>query len=47
MEYPSDTEGIQTEANKNFLVTKVHRQKFLDDTMTDAFIREFLFVDFD
>ena len=39
-EYPSDTEGVQTDDNKAFLVTKVHRQKFLDETMTDAFIRK-------
>jgi len=43
-EYPSDTEGVQTEANRTFLTLKIQRQKFLDDTMTQAFIRKLKFA---
>lgn len=40
MDYPSDTEGVQTDQNRTYLTLKVQRQKFLDDTMTQAFIRK-------
>ena len=40
-ELPSDTEGIQTDENRAILTFRVTRQKFLDDTMTQAFIRKF------
>ena len=39
-EYGSDTEGIHTEENRIFLTSRVVRQKFLDDSMTQAFIRK-------
>ena len=40
MEYPSDTEGIQTDENRAILTARINRQKFMDDTMTQAFIRK-------
>ena len=39
-EYPSDTEGIITDETRAVLTTRITRQKFLDDTMTQAFIRK-------
>ena len=41
-ELGSDTEGVQTDDNRPYLTTRVVRQKFLDDTMTQAFIRKLL-----
>ena len=40
MELSSDTEGTVTDANRHVLQTRVQRQKFLDETMTKAFIRK-------
>ena len=40
MELSSDTDGIVTDETRHILQTRVQRQKFMDDTMTQAFIRE-------
>ena len=39
-ELSSDTEGTVTDENRHILQTRVQRQKFIDDTMTQAFIRK-------
>ena len=36
----SDTEGVITDETRAVLTTRVTRQKFLDDAMTQAFIRK-------
>ena len=36
----TDTEGVVTDDNRTVLTTRVVRQKFLDEAMTQAFIRK-------
>ena len=40
-DYETDTEGIITPENRQFIQTRVTRQKFDDDEITNAFLREF------
>ena len=37
----TDTEGVITDETRTVLTTRVVRQKFLDETMTQAFIRKY------